>query len=114
MMDRSMIIGLLGQLPTESLLKALSVAAGGGGDPGAEPDMLRALSMGDDGGAPNKIQSWNDRMVPYKGGGDRPAIADKAWAEGMRGVGQAHNPHMGAIDDDVGESNIFLQTGGGA
>lgn len=110
MMDRQMILGILGQLPDEVLMKALSVASGASQDQGADP--LAALSM-EAGGAANKIQSWNDRTVPYKGGGDRPSIADKAWAEGMNGVGQAQQPRDGEMLDDGGETNIFLQTGGG-
>ncbi len=109
MMDRNTIIGILGQLPTDKLLKALSVVGGTGGDQGGELDMLGALSM--DGGN-NRIQSWNERSVPYNGGGDRPALADKKWAQGEGGVGGAMKPHMGQIDDDIGESNVFLQTGG--
>lgn len=110
MMDRNQIIGILGQLPTDKLLKALSVVGSdtGGGD---DLDMMGALSM--DGGN-NKIQSWNDRSVPYNGGGDRPAIADKKWAQGAGGVGEAQDPRMAEGLDDLGESNIFLQTGGGA
>ncbi len=109
-MDRKMIIGILGQMPTEQLLKALAVASGGAeGAEGADP--LDALAM--DGGN-NKIQSWGDRSVPYNGGGDRPSIADKKWAQGEGGVGGAMKPHMGQLDDGVDPTNIFLQTGGGS
>lgn len=113
MMDRSLIVQILSALPQDKLMKALSVAAGdmaSSSDMG--PDVMGALDMG----APsnNHIQSWNDRSVPYSGGADRPTIADKKWAEGAGGVGQAMNPRMGQIDDGVDPTNIFLQTGGGA
>ncbi len=107
-MDRKMIIGILGQMPTEQLLKALAVASGAGdGADGGDP--LEALAM--DGGN-NKIQSWGDRSVPYNGGGDRPAIADKKWAQGAGGQGA--QPREGQLDDGVDPTNIFLQTGGGS
>ena len=45
-MDRKMIIGILGQMPTEQLLKALAVASGASdGAEGGDP--LDALAMDD-------------------------------------------------------------------
>ncbi len=108
MMDRQMIIGILGQLPTEALLKALSVVAPGGGQGGDDGDMLGGLAMGEG----NKIQSWGDRTVKYSGGKDRPGIADKKWADGG-GEMNAESGREGQIDDGVDPTNIFLQTGGG-
>ncbi len=110
-MDRNTLVTILGALPEDKLLKMLSVIglAPTGGEQGA--DFLGALDM--DAAANNKIQPWNDRTVPYNGGTDRPAIADKKWAEGAGGVGQAMDPRLGQIDDGVDPTNIFLQTGGG-
>lgn len=105
MMDRQMIIGILGQMPTEQLLKALSVVAPGGGD---ELGALGGLDVGGD----NKIQPWSQRTVKYGGGKDRPGIADKKWAEGG-GEMNAESGRTGEIDDGVDPTNIFLQTGGG-
>ncbi len=105
-MNREMLIGILGQMPTEQLLKALAVVAPGGG--GDELGALGGLEA--DGG--NKIQSWGDRTIKYGGGKDRPGIADKKWAEGS-GEMNAESGRTGQIDDGVDPTNIFLQTGGG-
>lgn len=121
MMDRSspeiraLLLQIVGQLPTDQLLKALAVAHGGelGGPEMGGDDFLKAFSADGGGNSGSKIQSWNDRSVKI-GGSDRPSIADKKWAEGAGDVSKANNPRVGQVDDGVGQTNIFLQTGGGA
>lgn len=114
MIDRQSLVALLSGLPDDKLMKLLSVAVSGdsGGQQG--PDFMGALGVDAGAQSNNHIVSWNDRSVPYSNGADRPAIADKKWAEGAGGVGQAQDPRMGQIDDGVDPTNIFLQTGGGA
>ncbi len=109
-MDRNALLQLVGKLPTEKLLELLSVSGAVPQDAGGG-EFLQALEMSPDGD--NKITSWNDRTVDYSGGADRPAIADKKWAQGAGGVGMAQNPRMGELDDGIEPTNIFLQTGGG-
>ncbi len=109
MMDRQILLSVLGAMPTEKLLEALSVTGLVPKDGGA--DVIGALNVND--GGNNHIQSWNDRTVKYSGGADRPDIADKKWAEGS-GEMNAQMPREGQMDDGVDPTNVFLQTGGGA
>lgn len=88
----------------QQLLAALNM----GGDEFSDhnADALGGLAMDDD----NHIQSWNDRKVPYKGQVDKPPFVDKNFfAPEMNAV----EATMGQPDDEMGETNAFLQTGGG-
>ncbi len=107
MLNKQMALAILGALPEDKLMEALKVAGldvGGDNQTGAA---LQGLAAQD-----NKIEPWSQRTVAYGGGKDRPAMVDKGWAAPEM---MADKPRLGmGPDDDVGESNIFLQTGGGS
>lgn len=98
-MDRNVLLKIIGALPDDKLIQALSVIGLQPGDMGGF-DPLQGMAA-DDG-----IQSWNDREVPYGGGQDRPTLSDKAWAAQPP---NAQTPTPGGMLE--GE-NPFLQTGG--
>lgn len=104
-MDASVLRKMLGVLPDDILMKALSVAIQpSGGDQGGGADFLSALSTGDDG---DKIQSWNDRTIPMGDGSERPPMVDKAWAKPKV---NANQPVPGGTM--TGDMDNYLQTGG--
>ncbi len=107
-MDRNMIMAIMGALPDDKLMKALSVAGLKMAAPGGD---LAGLAVDDPN---NRIESWNERSIAYDGGGDRPALADKQWAKPSELQPQAPVQMGGQMDDGIGETNVFLQTGGGA
>lgn len=109
---RALALRILGEMPTTKLLEALALVQGAG--PGVIPsggdEFLQSTPA--PGSERSAIQSWNARKVKM-GGSDRPAIADKKWAEGSGEI-RAELPRTGQIDDGVDPTNIFLQTGGGS
>lgn len=107
MIDRKSLLGILGMLPDDVLMKALSVA----GSQSPEASGLtgfEGLSV-DDGS--NSIVPWQDKTIKYDGGRDRPAMVDKMWAksaadEATQGPGPVPGRNLET------DSDIYLQTGG--
>ena len=100
MIDRKSMMGLLGALPDEMLMKALAVA--GAAAPASGQTGFEGLSVDD-----NKIEPWNEKVVPYGGGKDRPALVDKMWSK------EEVSPHvMPTMESPMdGEDDPYLQTG---
>jgi len=106
MINRKAMLGLLGSLPDAVLLQALQVA---GDQVGAmEGTGFEGLAM-DDGS--NRLESWQEKTIPYNGGADRPAMVDKMWAKSSADQATQGAQPMpgGALETD---SDIYLQTGG--
>lgn len=104
-MNRDIAMKILGVLPDEMLMKALSVVTQSGGDDANGADFMSALdtTSGDNG-----ITPWSQKTVNYAGGKDRPPMVDKEWAK------PDMNAQMPLGADGMGaDGNEFLQSGGG-
>ncbi len=106
-MDKSILQAMLGALPDDKLMAALQFVMGGQGGAGMDStgSVLGGMSVD------NKIQPWNDRKIDF-GGEDRnrPPLVDKQWI-----APKNQEPPQGGqvMDSGAGQTNPFLQSGGG-
>ncbi len=103
MIDRKVLLAIMGALPDEMLMKALSVTGLSAAGQDENGGLLDGLA------ADNKIDPWSAKEVTYGGGKDRPSIIDKMWAK--PGLKNAQEPGDGGGLDQ--EANEFLQSGCG-
>ncbi len=109
MMDKSVLQAMLGALPDDKLMAALQFVMGGqsgGSSMDNTGDVLGGMSVDND------IQPWNDRKINF-GGQDfnRPPLVDKKWIAGAKDEGAPMGGQV--MDSGAGQTNPFLQTGGG-
>lgn len=109
-MDKSILQAMLGALPDDKLMAALQFVMGQ--KPGADPtgDVLGGMAVD------NHIQPWSQVKIKF-GGEDRsrPPLVDKKWIatkEATEATAPVGGQMMGA--SGAGDTNPFLQTGGGA
>ncbi len=111
-MDKSILQTMLGALPDDKLMAALQFVMG---QQGSSMDdntgsVLGGMSVD------NHIQPWSQVKITF-GGEDknRPSLVDKQWIA-PKAATMAKAPmgvQMMTPNDGAGETNPFLQTGGG-
>ncbi len=109
-MEKSVLQAMLGALPDDKLMAALQYVMGQNSN-GASMDNTGSVLGGMS--VDNKIQPWNDRQITF-GGEDpsRPPLVDKKWIA-PKNVEPPQGQGPMSVNSGAGQTNPFLQSGGG-